>query len=266
MLVRWLFLLILFFSTHSVFAIQITVQGMPEDYVIYQWISSNRVAEALPLRSNRYSTYTMDIPNDHIVYAEDGAIDILATLTKWRRDTPLGYGFPFTPGGRPPRYPFRPNDGSLAINQQAYHYISIGHILRRVEDYPNLRFGASTGETVDVLRSGFIDEMEGFKNGEPLDCTKPKGLGARDPTWTEAECNISNCVNEAGIKDNRGKVAVNQVVLRRVVHKSFPNSICDVVLFKKWNPRREKVEAAFSWAFGGSLMTFKGYPHSSYNA
>lgn len=55
-----------------------------------------------------------------------------------------------------------------------------------------------------------------------------------DGTPTELVCLAKNIYFEAGNQPLAGKIAVAQVVLNRVDHKTYPNDICGVVYQARW--------------------------------
>ena len=79
-----------------------------------------------------------------------------------------------------------------------------------------------------------------------VDCNKSTSLDAEGP-WTPEECYLCNCANEAGEGTESDQIAVNQVVLRRVVSdafnpsRAFGRGICGAVM------QRTQYSAQFSW-------------------
>ncbi len=254
---RFLFLVLLAHGTNSA-ALEITFSGLPDDYTVYQWTpSTSTPTPAEHYQSDRYERLTINIPDEYVERTEEGHIDLLSSLESWRRSTPRGPGYPFTSDSGVARFPFYTtsesynNDRSMPPTARQLQYISLRHFVSRAGDNENLRFHAHSGETVTVVQRGLVDELRQIReSGGPVNCDKATGLGSRGP-WTTAECYLCNCANEAGIENNRGKVAVNRVVLRRVVSSYFPNSICDVVLFKAQS-NSGRIQAAFSWTYGNN--------------
>ncbi len=238
-------------------ALEITFSGLPDDYTVYQWTpSQNAPVPATHYQSDRYERLTINIPDEHIQRTEAGHIDLLASLEAWRRGTPRGPGYPFTSPEGIARVPFYTtsesynNDTSIPPNARLTQYISLNHFVSQADDRENLRFHAHNGETVSVVRRGLVDELRQIRSsGSAVRCDRATGLGSRG-AWTAAECMLCNCANEAGIENLRGKTEVTRVVLRRVVSSYFPNSICDVILYKNRNPNNGRIQAAFSWTYG----------------
>ena len=56
-----------------------------------------------------------------------------------------------------------------------------------------------------------------------------------------------------------GQYAVAEVTMNRVASPLFPDSVCDVVHEKRWDPKRKRYVAAFSWTELDSLRRPYGY-------
>ncbi len=63
----------------------------------------------------------------------------------------------------------------------------------------------------------------------------------------ELTCLARNIYHEARGESRSGQLAVAQVTLNRVASNLFPDSVCDVVYEKRWDPRRRRLVGAFSW-------------------
>lgn len=259
-------LLSLFMFTPAL-AIEITFKGLQQKgkgtEIVTWWGEKPQKPEVEDIRQQQIK---INIPDEFVQKTGSGHIDLLSSLEAWRKGTPKGNGYPYTDKDNTqyfPIYKHKPQPGedkSLPLNAKMTEYIALPKILDQAKDRPNLRFQASNNKTVSLVKNGLIEDIQKMKRtGGPVNCKKSSRLGARGP-WTPAECFICNCANETGsTESHRGKVAVNRVVLRRVVSKNFPNSICDVVLFK--NKNKGKVQAAFSWTYSsGKYQRFKTLP------
>ena len=60
-------------------------------------------------------------------------------------------------------------------------------------------------------------------------------------------CLARNVYREARGEPSAGQYAVAEVTLNRVASRRFPNTVCDVVHEKRWDPERRRYVGAFSW-------------------
>ena len=238
-------------------ALEISIEGLPSSYRVYEWSVTQHNPQEARYKSDRFSRITVNIPDDYVVRNSSREVDVISSLEKWRTSTPRGPGHPYTASNNIARFPFYTtsdeytSDSSLPVTGRPINYISLSHILERVQDNPELRFNAHNCEPVAVTMPGVIGNLRRIKDsGGPVDCTKSTGLGSVGP-WTTEECLLCNCANEAGIKNNQGKIAVTRTLLRRVVSKHFPNSVCEATLFKQ-RGSDGVIRAAFSWTYGNN--------------
>lgn len=78
---------------------------------------------------------------------------------------------------------------------------------------------------------------------------------------TETQCLAENIYFEGRGESRLGQLAIGLVTINRVIHPSFPNTICDVV-FEKGNNRAGKLVAQFSW----TLDEYPNQPNKRSNA
>lgn len=64
---------------------------------------------------------------------------------------------------------------------------------------------------------------------------------------SELTCLADNIYYESRGESLAGQLAVATVTMNRVFSNSFPNTICDVVHQKRYNPNKDKMICQFSW-------------------
>lgn len=249
----WFFVLIPFGSQ----AVEISFEGLPRDYNVYEWTDSPQQMEHY--QAGRYSRITINLPDEFVRRTDSGAISLVDSLEAWRRGTPRGPSYPYTAPDGIARFPFYvsnpsyDSDQSLPPNARLSTYISLSHLASRAGQLPNLRFSAHNGESVVVESFGVVDRLNRIKSrGGPVNCDKASNQ-SNVPNWTTEECLLCNCANEAGHESERGRQEVQRVILRRVVSSVFPNSICGVVL----------QDSQFSWAKNDRWQTHNRLPDSN---
>lgn len=264
-LLRYFFLVIfsiLFLNLNVAVAMEIRIVGYPNDYSIYSWLPSDVKPEKIVSdKTSAFYEITVNIPDQYIVKTRLGKVDFLASLDLWRRKSPRGSEHPYTRGDGIGLFPIDVYYKNVDyIGGASKRYVALPHILKRIDKYPDLQFSSTSGEVVSIERTGLVDELLKIKaSGGPVNCNKATFYNS-PANWTTSECMLCNCANEAGIKNNAGKLAVTQVVLRRVVSKFFKplrqygRSICGAVL------SRTKTGAAFSWTLLESLQTHDRMP------
>lgn len=60
-------------------------------------------------------------------------------------------------------------------------------------------------------------------------------------------CLARNVYYEARGEPESGQYAVAEVTMNRVASRYYPDTVCDVVYQKNWDPLRKRYVAAFSW-------------------
>jgi spore germination cell wall hydrolase CwlJ-like protein len=63
----------------------------------------------------------------------------------------------------------------------------------------------------------------------------------------ELRCLAENIYFEARGEPLKGQYAVAEVTLNRLASPDFPDSVCEVVHYKRWDPLRKRFVAHFSW-------------------
>ena len=63
----------------------------------------------------------------------------------------------------------------------------------------------------------------------------------------DIKCLATNIYHEARGEPIAGKYAVAVVTLNRVKSKKYPDDVCQVVYQQKWNKKKKRYSAAFSW-------------------
>tara|TARA_B100001093_G_scaffold519475_1_gene608676 strand:+ start:1630 stop:2148 length:519 start_codon:yes stop_codon:yes gene_type:complete len=94
-------------------------------------------------------------------------------------------------------------------------------------------------------------------SGLSLYCSNANGSELRYPYEQETFCLAKNIYFESGNQPLAGKIAVAQVVLNRMEHKSYPKNVCGVVYDAKWkenwkgNMMPVRNQCQFSWFCDG---------------
>ncbi len=120
--------------------------------------------------------------------------------------------------------------------------------------------------TLNDMKESLERNMANDDYSPIVDCSKPTLLGS-EGQWSTEECYICNCANEAGTKDDAGKLAVNRATLRRVVSRHFRASqafgrgICGTVMFQT-RSSGGRMGAAYSWTLRESLQTHDRLPET----
>lgn len=76
----------------------------------------------------------------------------------------------------------------------------------------------------------------------------------------DLSCLARNIYFEARGEPMAGQYAVAEVTLNRVASSRFPGTVCDVVHETRWDARRKRYVAAFSWTELDSLSRPRGLP------
>lgn len=66
-------------------------------------------------------------------------------------------------------------------------------------------------------------------------------------TQQELDCLAMNIYHESRGEPRAGQYAVGEVTMNRVYSEDYPDSICEVVHQKHWNPKTKTYSKAFSW-------------------
>jgi len=101
-------------------AIQITLNNLPPEYRVYSMRGSNLTNLTY---AGHFDDISFDIPNQYIVLNSNGKTNLKATLSKWRKNTPVADGNPRTKNGIG-YFPFKDSNGNN-------RYIALEYILRR---------------------------------------------------------------------------------------------------------------------------------------
>lgn len=83
-------------------------------------------------------------------------------------------------------------------------------------------------------------------------------IASEQQRQTDLECLARNIYFEARGEPIAGQYAVGEVTMNRVGSPHFPNTVCEVVHEKHWDPRRKRYVGAFSWTELESLPRPKG--------
>ena len=82
---------------------------------------------------------------------------------------------------------------------------------------------------------------------------------ASEQRRVDLACLAQNVYFEARGEPLVGQYAVAEVTMNRVASQLFPDSVCEVVHEKHWDPRRKRDVSAFSWTELDSLQRPYGY-------
>lgn len=74
----------------------------------------------------------------------------------------------------------------------------------------------------------------------------------------DLSCLAQNVYFEARGEPFAGQRAVAEVTMNRVASSRFPDTVCQVVHEKRWDPRRKRYVGAFSWTELGTMPDPKG--------
>jgi spore germination cell wall hydrolase CwlJ-like protein len=74
-----------------------------------------------------------------------------------------------------------------------------------------------------------------------------QSMDSRDQVRRDLTCLALNVYYEARGEPLLGQYAVAEVTMNRVASPRYPDTVCDVVYQKRWDPLRKREVGAFSW-------------------
>ncbi len=242
------FFIISLLLNSKVNALVIQVEGLPEQYRVFNWNYEANEAEFNNRRTSDFKSFNFYIPDQYVTLNQDGKINLWESLEKWREGTPRGVTFPRTsPKDDVTRFPFSetydPSNPSKIPSGELY--VGLGEALRNQKSIPDLRITSSDGNKVDTtvpIRS--IETKLNALRGKTVSCSSNSGKAA--------ECLVCNCANEAMGEDREGRININRTVLRRVQGVDYPNTICSVI----WQ------KSQFSW----TIVKKGRFPYMSFRS
>lgn len=227
----------LFFISVS-HAVVLELANPPGNYRIFAW--SGKTVSQTGTYTRDVSGYKFTIPDQYVVKKGE-AVDIKASLRKWRSGTPAADGNPRTRNGIG-YYPFTDSTGK----QQ---YVALEHINERLSRFQGTTL-TSAGSTVEpVLESASPppapkpkpETEPEAKPASPADVGSMPSKSKCSDTSNSKMCMMCNCFYEASTESDLGMQLVARVVLTRMQHKNYPRTACGVI------HQRNRSGAQFSW-------------------
>ncbi len=230
------------------FAITVELKNPPGDYNIYKWSGSTVKKAGLSTRD--VNGFTFNIPDQYVVQ-KSGAVDLQASLRKWRKGTSAADGNPRTRNGIG-YYPFTDASGKQ-------HYLALEYLNERSHRY--------AGMSIDI--NGQVAVAPKPDDNKPDDVKPepspdvnvgdmPSKSKCNDKTNSKM-CLVCNCFYESSTETDLGMNLVARVVLTRMQHKNYPDKACSVIHQK----------AQFSWTASskkkGSTIPKNSGQQATYN-
>lgn len=197
-------------------AVTITLNNPPGDFNVYEWSGSTVKKAGKSTRD--LAGFTFEVPDQYVVQ-KNGAIDVAATLRKWRKETAVQAGNPRTRNGMG-YYPFTDSSGKQ-------YYLALEYMHQRMNSY--------SGMTMNV--NGTVTASPAPAAPKTEDAVTPPATAAGDMP-SKSKCNdktnakmclMCNCFYESSTETDLGMNLVTRVVLTRMQHKNYPDQACAVV-------------------------------------